>query len=174
MKPLDPRLLRQAGAARGFLVVTVALGLGATALILVQAGLLARVLAAAAAARPRPPWPAPSPRCCLSLPGALLADPALLILDEPTAHLDPANQRSLTADLLAATAGRTTLLITHDLDGLAEVDEVVALDHGRVVERGTHACLLTAGGYYARMWVAAHGARRPGAERPRTAERRHS
>ncbi|HET7245083.1 MAG TPA: hypothetical protein VFJ07_09635, partial [Streptosporangiaceae bacterium] len=52
MKPLDPRLLRRAGAARGFLAVTVALGLAATALILVQAGLLAHVLAAAARGTP--------------------------------------------------------------------------------------------------------------------------
>jgi ATP-binding cassette, subfamily C, bacterial CydC len=48
----------------------------------------------------------------------LLADPALLILEEPTAHLDPGNRRALTADLLAATACRATLLITHELDGL--------------------------------------------------------
>ena len=66
----------------------------------------------------------------LALARALLADPALLILDEPTAHLDPENRRALTADLLAATAGRATLLITHDLDGLDEVDEIVVLEHG--------------------------------------------
>jgi ATP-binding cassette, subfamily C, bacterial CydC len=94
----------------------------------------------------------------LALARALLADPALLILDEPTAHLDPVNRTALTADLLAATAGRATLLITHDLDGLAAVDEIVVLGHGRVMERGTHACLLAEGGYYARMWAAAQAA----------------
>lgn len=109
----------------------------------------------------------------LALARALLADPALLILDEPTAHLDPANRRSLTTDLLAATAGRATLLITHDLDGLDDVDEVVVLDRGRVVERGTHACLLAAGGYYARMWMAAQGIRHQEADCPPAAERRH-
>jgi len=121
----------------------------------------------------------------LALARALLADPALLILDEPTAHLDPENRRSLTADLLAATAGRATLLITHDLDGLDGVDEIVVLDAGRVAERGTHACLLAVGGYYARMWAAARateGLPPPAASAPwqppaggaRTAERTHA
>ncbi|HEY2130345.1 MAG TPA: thiol reductant ABC exporter subunit CydC [Streptosporangiaceae bacterium] len=93
----------------------------------------------------------------IALARALLADPALLILDEPTAHLDPDNRRALTADLLAATAGRATLLITHDLDGLDQVDEIVVLDHGRVAERGTHLELLQAGGLYQRMQAAALG-----------------
>ncbi len=71
----------------------------------------------------------------LALARAFLADPALLILDEPTAHLDPPARRALTADLLAATAGRAVLLITHELDGLDQVDEIIVLDHGRVAER---------------------------------------
>jgi ATP-binding cassette subfamily C protein CydC len=87
----------------------------------------------------------------IALARALLADPALLILDEPAAHLDPGNRRALTADLLAATAGRATLLITHDLDGLDQVDEIVVLEHGRVAERGTYQELREAGGLYQRM-----------------------
>jgi thiol reductant ABC exporter CydC subunit len=94
----------------------------------------------------------------LALARALLANPALLILDEPTAHLDPANRRALTADLLAATAGRATLLITHELDGLDQVDEIVVLDHGRVAERGTHTELIEADGVYHRLWQAGHAA----------------
>jgi ATP-binding cassette, subfamily C, bacterial CydC len=88
----------------------------------------------------------------LALARALLADPPVLVLDEPAAHLDPEARRALTADLLAATRGRATLLITHELDGLDQVDEVIVLDRGAVAERGTHAELLQAGGLYARMW----------------------
>src|SRR5262250_3121838 len=88
----------------------------------------------------------------LALARALLADPPLMILDEPTAHLDPDSRRALTADILTVTEGRATLLITHDLDGLDQVDEIVVLDHGRVAERGTHAELLRTGGLYRQMW----------------------
>jgi thiol reductant ABC exporter CydC subunit len=71
----------------------------------------------------------------MALARALLADPALLILDEPTAHLDPDDRRALTADLLTATAGRATLLITHDPEALDQLDEIVVLRDGKVVER---------------------------------------
>jgi ATP-binding cassette, subfamily C, bacterial CydC len=88
----------------------------------------------------------------LALTRALLADPALLILDEPTAHLEPSARRALTADLFEVTAGRGTLLITHQPDGLDQADEIVVLDAGRVAARGTHAELLRAGGLYRWMW----------------------
>jgi len=90
----------------------------------------------------------------LALARALLADPAVLVLDEPTAHLDPGQRRTLAADLLTVSAGRSTLLITHDLAGLDQVDEIVVLDHGRVAERGTHAQLIRSGGTYQRLWEA--------------------
>ena len=87
----------------------------------------------------------------LALARALLADPAVLILDEPTAHLDPTARAALTADLLAVTRGRTTLLITHELEGLDEVDEIIVLDHGQVAQRGTHGQLARAEGPYKQM-----------------------
>ncbi len=93
----------------------------------------------------------------IALARALLADPAVLILDEPTAHLDAGSRRQVMADVLAVTRGRCTLLITHDLDGLAQVDEIVVLDRGRVAERGTHAGLLAADGLYRRLWLARAG-----------------
>jgi ATP-binding cassette, subfamily C, bacterial CydC len=87
----------------------------------------------------------------LALARALLAAPAVLILDEPTAHLDPEARAALTADLLAVTRGQATLLITHDLAGLDQLDEIIVLDGGTVVQRGTHQQLIRAEGPYRRL-----------------------
>jgi thiol reductant ABC exporter CydC subunit len=84
----------------------------------------------------------------IALARALLADPAVLVLDEPGAHLDAETRAALLADVFQVTAGRAILLITHDLDGLDQVDEIVVLDQGLVAERGSHAELVTAGGLY--------------------------
>ncbi|MEU4486366.1 thiol reductant ABC exporter subunit CydD [Streptomyces purpurascens] len=82
----------------------------------------------------------------LALARALLADFPVLVLDEPAEHLDLPTADALTADLLAATEGRTTLLITHRLAGLEAVDEVLVLDQGRVVQRGSYPELVTVAG----------------------------
>nr|WP_202437690.1 thiol reductant ABC exporter subunit CydD [Streptomyces sp. SID5910] len=82
----------------------------------------------------------------LALARALLADFPVLVLDEPAEHLDLPTADALTADLLAATEGRTTLLITHRLAGLDAVDEVIVLDEGRVVQRGAYAELAAVEG----------------------------
>ncbi|MFI1210097.1 thiol reductant ABC exporter subunit CydD [Streptomyces sp. NPDC020802] len=82
----------------------------------------------------------------LALARALLADFPVLLLDEPAEHLDLATADALTADLLAATAGRTTLMITHRLAGLEAADEVIVLAEGRVVQRGAFDELVHARG----------------------------
>ncbi|MFE2262191.1 thiol reductant ABC exporter subunit CydD [Streptomyces griseosporeus] len=87
----------------------------------------------------------------LALARALLADFPVLVLDEPAEHLDLPTADALTADLLAATEGRTTLLITHRLAGLEAVDEVLVLDAGRIVQRGSYAELSAVDGPLRRM-----------------------
>lgn len=87
----------------------------------------------------------------LALARALLADFPVLVLDEPAEHLDLATADALTDDLLRATEGRTTVLITHRLHGLDAVDEVVVLEEGRTVQRGPYAELARAEGPLRRM-----------------------
>ncbi|KNE82603.1 thiol reductant ABC exporter subunit CydD [Streptomyces xinghaiensis] len=103
----------------------------------------------------------------LALARALLADFPVLVLDEPAEHLDLATADALTADLLAATEGRTTVLITHRLAGLEDVDEVVVLDRGRAVQRGTYAELASADGPFRRMRERERAADTAGARLPR-------
>jgi thiol reductant ABC exporter CydC subunit len=83
---------------------------------------------------------------------ALLADFDVLVLDEPAEHLDPEAADAITADLLDITAGRSTLLITHRLAGLESIDEILVMDHGRIVERGTWADLVEADGRFVQLF----------------------
>ncbi|MFH9608563.1 thiol reductant ABC exporter subunit CydD [Streptomyces sp. NPDC017448] len=87
----------------------------------------------------------------LALARALLADFPVLVLDEPAEHLDLPTAHALTADLLDATRGRATVLITHRLTGLGAVDEVLVLEAGRVVQRGPYAELAAEAGPLRRM-----------------------
>ncbi|MBQ1049773.1 thiol reductant ABC exporter subunit CydC [Micromonospora sp. C51] len=89
----------------------------------------------------------------LALARALLAAPGVLVLDEPTEGLDPTAADQVLASALAATVGHSVLLITHRLSGLAELDEIVVLDAGRVVQRGRHAALVATPGWYREQWV---------------------
>jgi ATP-binding cassette, subfamily B, heavy metal transporter len=82
----------------------------------------------------------------------LLKNPPILIFDEATSALDSANERAIQAELRSAAQGKTALVIAHRLSTVVDAHEIVVLDQGRVVERGSHPVLLAQGGRYARMW----------------------
>ena len=87
----------------------------------------------------------------LAVARTLLADPRVLILDEATSSLDNETERELQSALDALSRGRTTLTIAHRLSTVRHADQIVVLDAGRVVERGTHDDLVAAGGRYAAL-----------------------
>lgn len=82
----------------------------------------------------------------------LLKDPPILILDEATSALDTRTERAIQRELGQIARDRTTLIIAHRLSTIVDADEIVVLDQGRVLERGTHWALLRAQGRYAQMW----------------------
>jgi ATP-binding cassette subfamily B protein len=83
---------------------------------------------------------------------ALLKNPCILIFDEATSALDSQSEQSIQAELDRIQVGRTTLIIAHRLSTVMNADQILVMDEGRIVERGTHADLLEADGYYAKMW----------------------
>ena len=88
----------------------------------------------------------------LAIARALLKDAPILILDEPTANLDPITEKQVLDTLFEIMRGRTSLLITHRLVGLENMDEIIVMNHGRIVERGRHTNLLEVDGIYHRLW----------------------
>jgi ATP-binding cassette subfamily C protein CydC len=88
----------------------------------------------------------------LAIARALLRDAPLLVLDEATANLDTLLERQVLESIREPLAGRATLLLTHRLVGLDSAREILVLERGRLVERGSHAALLAAAGLYRHMW----------------------
>jgi ATP-binding cassette subfamily B protein len=83
----------------------------------------------------------------------LLKNPPILIFDEATSALDSANERAIQAELRQVAQGKTTLVIAHRLSTVVDAHEILVMEAGTIVERGTHAALLAAGGRYASMWA---------------------
>jgi len=87
----------------------------------------------------------------LAIARLLLKDPAVVVLDEATAHLDSESEAAVQAALADALEGRTSLVIAHRLATVRDADQILVVDRGRIVERGTHAELLAAGGLYSEL-----------------------
>jgi ATP-binding cassette subfamily B protein len=95
---------------------------------------------------------------------AILKRPAILIFDEATSALDSRSERAIQTELKIIARDHTSLTIAHRLSTIVDADEILVLDRGRIVERGTHVALLSANGVYARMWRLQQDERRGAAE----------
>jgi ATP-binding cassette subfamily B protein len=89
----------------------------------------------------------------LSIARSILLAPPVLVFDDSTAAVDAATEQSIREALRTDTGTRATILIAHRLGSLMDADEIVFLDRGRIVERGTHAELLKLGGRYANLYA---------------------
>ena len=87
----------------------------------------------------------------IAIARAMLKNPPLLLLDEATSALDAESERMVQAALESAMKGRTTLVIAHRLATVQQANRILVLDHGQLVEQGTHAELVQRGGIYARL-----------------------
>ena len=90
----------------------------------------------------------------IALARVFLADAPVLLLDEATAQADAHSEREIQQALARLAAGRTVMVIAHRLSTVVDADQILVMDHGRLVERGTHTELLAQGGLYSEMWEA--------------------
>jgi ATP-binding cassette subfamily B protein len=90
-------------------------------------------------------------RQLLAIARAILADPRILILDEATSSVDTRTERHIQEGMLRLMEGRTSFVIAHRLSTIREADQILVMDGGEIIERGTHAELLAQGGFYSRL-----------------------
>jgi ABC-type multidrug transport system fused ATPase/permease subunit len=91
-------------------------------------------------------------RQLVALARVLLKDPAILILDEATASVDPFTEAQIQEGLATLMQDRTAIVIAHRLSTVKHADRLIVMDHGRIIEEGTHAGLLARGGHYAELY----------------------
>jgi ATP-binding cassette subfamily B protein len=89
----------------------------------------------------------------IAIARVILKNPPILLFDEATSALDSRSEQAIQSALRQVAAARTTLVIAHRLSTIVDADEILVMDQGRIVERGTHRTLLQAAGLYARMWA---------------------
>ncbi len=89
----------------------------------------------------------------MAIARAILKNPRILIFDEATSALDSATEQAIQAELEQISKGRTTLVIAHRLSTVMDADQILVMDGGRIVERGTHGELLARGAAYTEMWA---------------------
>jgi ATP-binding cassette, subfamily B, bacterial len=89
----------------------------------------------------------------IAIARAILRNPSVLVFDEATSALDARSERAIQAELQRLSRNRTTLVVAHRLSTIIDADEILVMDHGRIVERGRHDQLLAVGGLYRQLWM---------------------
>ncbi|KZN63435.1 hypothetical protein N473_16570 [Pseudoalteromonas luteoviolacea CPMOR-1] len=93
-------------------------------------------------------------RQCIAIARALLKDTPIVLLDDITASLDPITQADVVSAIQHLLQNRTVITVSHRLSSIVQADNILVIEQGKVVESGSHRCLLSIGGYYTRLWKA--------------------